>query len=60
MYKNVTELKFEASNSKKYKIETIWNSADYVKKVETALLSGYTIWFIRKVFQKKIIFRKLI
>lgn len=31
---NVTQLEFKSSNSKKYKVEAIWKSAIYKKKLE--------------------------
>lgn len=37
---NITLLKFEASDSKKYKIEAIWNNAIYKKELKLGQLSG--------------------
>ena len=38
--KLVTELEFEASNSKKYKVEAIQDSAVYISKLESDQLPG--------------------
>ena len=38
--KRVTELKFQASNSKDYKIEAIWDNAVYTSKSELGQLIG--------------------
>ena len=35
----ITELEFEAGNSKEYKVKAIWDSAVYVNKAESFLLS---------------------
>ena len=37
MDKKVRELEFEASNSKKYKMKAIWESAIYANKAESYL-----------------------
>ena len=37
---NVTELEFDAGNSKEYKVEAIWNSAVYTKESESSHLLG--------------------
>ena len=39
--KKVTELEFEAGDSKKYKMEAIWDSAVYDNKAEGRLLGLY-------------------
>ena len=39
--KKITELEFETSNSKKYKMEAIWNSTVYTNKAESHLLGLY-------------------
>ena len=39
--KNVTELDFEVNNSKEYKVEAIWESAIYAKKLEGHLIGFY-------------------
>ena len=39
--KNVTKLEFKVGNSKKYKVEAIWNSAVYAYKIEDHLLGLY-------------------
>ena len=41
--KKATELEFETSNSKNYKIESIWNSAVYANKAKGHLLSLYYV-----------------
>ena len=41
MDKKVTKLELEAGNSKEYKIEAIWDSAVYAKKVKGNLPSPY-------------------
>ena len=39
--KNLTELKFDASNSKKYKVEVIWDSVVYTRKFKGHLTGLY-------------------
>ena len=41
MDKKVMELEFEAADSKKYKVEAIWNSAVYANKEESHLSGLY-------------------
>ena len=41
MNENVTELKFDASNNEEYKVEVIWNSIVYAKKLEGHLPGLY-------------------
>ena len=41
MDKDVTELEFDADNSEEYKMEEIWDSAIYVRKLESHLLGLY-------------------
>ena len=38
---NITKLKFEADNSKKYKVKAIWNSAVYAHEAKSHLLGLY-------------------
>ena len=38
--KRVKELEFEAGNSKKYKVETIWDRAVYANELELGQLPG--------------------
>ena len=38
---NVTELKFDAGNSKEYKVEVIWDSAVYARELEGHLSGLY-------------------
>ena len=41
MDKKVTEMDFKASNSKKYKIEVIWDNAVYTNKSKKGHLPGF-------------------
>ena len=38
--KNVTELEFDAGNSKEYKVEAIWENAVYAMESESGHLPG--------------------
>ena len=50
--KNAIKLDSSKNNSKKYRIKTIYDNAVYRKKLKD-YLPGHTIWFFRKVTQKK-------
>ena len=39
--KTVTKLEFEANDSKKYKVEAIWDSAVYANKAKVYLVGLY-------------------
>lgn len=40
-HKKVLDLHFDISNSKKYKVKTIWNNAPYANKTEDNLPNLY-------------------
>lgn len=50
----MTQLEFEGSNNKKYKIKDIWDSAIYIKKQMTTY-HDFIIGYIRKTTLKKTI-----
>ena len=52
MDKKVTELDFEAGNSKEYKVETIWDSAVYARKSK-GYLSGFYYLVAWKSYPKE-------
>ena len=49
----VTELKFEADSSKKYKVKVIWNSIIYVNKTKGYLLVLYYLEAWKRYFDQK-------
>ena len=52
--KRVTELEFEAGNGKKYKVETIWDSAVYANESESGqLLSLYYLVALKRYPEEK-------
>ena len=51
--KRVTELKLEASNSKEYKVEAIWDSAVYTSESESGQLPGLYYLVAWKRYSKK-------
>ena len=53
MDKKVTELDFEAGNSKEYKMGAIWDSAVYANQLESGHLSGFYYLVVWKGYSKK-------
>ena len=49
----VKELEFKASNSKKYKVEAIWDSAVYASESESGQLPGLYYLVVWKGYPKK-------
>ena len=51
--KKVTELKFEAGNSREYKVEAIWDSAVYSKEVKNHLPDLYYLVAWKKYLEEE-------
>ena len=54
MDENATQLEFKVNNNKKYKIESIWDSAVYAKKLEAGHLPKlYYLVFLERLSRRR-------